>query len=280
MTSVPPAPTPAAARLLPRRVRRLIDRHFAGRLSRRGERALRARLPEDEAARAYYERRQLLARLDPRALSAEQRLARGLGLGPAPRPARSLLLWGATGAALAGGLVAVLVSQGLPGWGTGRPQHPAEHGGSGFTARGSATVLPVLEIFTVTGGARAAPVGDGITRGAELGFAYRNPRRRAYLLLFALDNARRVYWYHPAFTDPRSDPVAVAISKAEGLHELGEAIAHDYRGSTLAVHALFSDRPWTVRAIEAALRRANRAPDEALVLPATDDHVTRLRVRR
>lgn len=280
MSTAPRAPTTAPDAALPRRLRRLIDRHFAGRLDPAAERALRATLPEHAAARAYYERHQLLARLDPRALTPEQRLARGLGLAPARPPARPLLLWGAASAAAAAGLVALLVGHGLPVATPDRDERAHTERAGAFSPRGAAATLPALEIFTVTAGTRSAPVSDSIAPGVELGFAYRNPRQWPYLLLFALDAERRVYWFYPAWTDPQANPAAVPIDKRPGLHELGEAIAHDFRGPTLALHALFSDRPLTVRAIEAALRREARAPEARLLLPRSEDHVTRLRLRR
>ncbi|MBK8480658.1 MAG: hypothetical protein IPL40_05725 [Proteobacteria bacterium] len=264
---------------LPRRLRRMIDRHFAGGLGPSAERALRAELPDHPAARAYYERRQLLARLDPRALGGEERLARGLGLAVPRHRRRPLLLWGAVSAAAAASLVALLISQRLPLMTGGGGQRAAGDRAESFTARGVSAAPPALEIFAIVAGARSTPVRDGLAADAELAFAYRNPGQRAYLLLFAVDAQRRVYWYYPAWGDPQADPAAVPISRAAGLHELGEAIAHRYHGPTLAIHALFSDIRLTVRTVEAALARAPRGVDRALALPEVEDHVTLLRLR-
>jgi hypothetical protein len=62
--------------------RRLVDRHFAGTISPEEERALRPHLPGCRDCRAYYQRYLVLARFDPAALAAEERIARGLGLCP------------------------------------------------------------------------------------------------------------------------------------------------------------------------------------------------------
>jgi MFS family permease len=62
------------------RVRELVERHFAGTILPVEERSLRPHLPGCDPCRDYYERHLVLARLDPEALSAQERLARGLGL--------------------------------------------------------------------------------------------------------------------------------------------------------------------------------------------------------
>src|SRR4051812_758680 len=71
---------------------RAIDAHFAGRLAPRAERAMRERLPVCVPCRTRYERHLRLAAIDPRALPAEERLARGLGFRRDSTPARALVL--------------------------------------------------------------------------------------------------------------------------------------------------------------------------------------------
>ena len=57
----------------------LVDRHFEGRILPAEERGLRKHLADCANCTKYYERRLLLARLEPEALKPKQRLARGLG---------------------------------------------------------------------------------------------------------------------------------------------------------------------------------------------------------
>ena len=64
-----------------RHERNLIDRHFEGAATPTTESAMRAHLDRCAGCRDYYDRCALLGQLDPRAVSAEERLAVGLGFG-------------------------------------------------------------------------------------------------------------------------------------------------------------------------------------------------------
>ena len=85
-----------------------------------------------------------------------------------------------------------------------------------------------------------------------------HPAGRRYLAIFGVDENRRVYWFHPAWTEGVPAPAALPTAAGPGLHELPEAIHHAIDGRQLTVHALFADRAIGVEEIEAAVRAGTR----------------------
>jgi len=252
---------------------RLVDAHFAGRLDPSGERHLRAHLPDCAECRARYERHLALAALDPQTAPAAERLAGGVGLG---RRGSRTGWW--VGAPLAAAAAAAVVLLALGG--------PAD---DGFTSRGdgaggSAAVLRVWRIVTPSepGGPRAPQRlvdGAALRPGDELAFAYENPGARAFLLVYGVDDRGAVYWYHPAWEDAAGSPRAVAIDAGPALHELPEAVRHDLGGARLWIHAVFTDEPLDVRAVEALVATLDD-PGAPLPLPDADQRVLSFPVRR
>jgi hypothetical protein len=282
-----------------RRVRDAIDAHFAGRSRPALEQEMRAHLPACAACHRRYERHLLLASLDPAGLPASDRLARGLGLAPA-RPARRLTfgLTALVGAAAFAAFAILYTPSSNPSRrGDGSPSDRAAQVALDFTARGGGASAagagagagaPELLVFAVSGGekrsgARVAPLPASavVHPGDELAFAYRNPARRARLLVFAVDEHGHVYWYHPEWSHADDDPSAVPISSAPGLHELPAAVSQPFDGGRLMIHALFTDRELTVHQIEAAVAAAARHGGDGrgpLSLPGATDVVQSLKV--
>jgi hypothetical protein len=211
----------------------------------------------------YYRRQLILARLDPAALSSEERIARGLGL--RRRGAGALVPVGL--AALVAAAAAVLLVA---------RAHPAREA---FASRGSsvADTAPASRVFVYDVAPGAAPMlaGDGIRRGDELAFAYENGPGRKWLALFGVDEHGHVYWYYPAWADPQDDPVAVAVETDRKRHALPDAIRHALDGSHLEVRAVFLESPVSVRRIEALVKER---PVGALDLPGAIELSTSLRV--
>jgi len=214
-----------------------VDRHFAGSLGAPAERELRMHLPGCDACRERYERYLLLARLDRSVASAEERLARGLGLSPRRPRARWLAFAGGLAAACAA-LVLVL-----------HTPEPA------YLARGAPIADPdeALDVYRIDGAPRL--VLDGVIHpGDELAFAYRNRRGWTHAMVFAIDQTGRVYWYHPGWTDADASPTAVPIESGASRHELPDAVSHRLPPGRIWLHALFSDDAPDVRAVEHGLR--------------------------
>src|SRR5688572_27999520 len=78
-----------------------IRRHFAGVISPTAERALRFHLADCPSCRNAYEKHMVFAELDPAALSAEERIGRGLGVRARPAAVGWPLLAGAVACAAA-----------------------------------------------------------------------------------------------------------------------------------------------------------------------------------
>jgi len=135
----------------------------------------------------------------------------------------------------------------------------------GFSARGVVTPTAIDErvaIYRVPSGGAPVRAGDTIFQGDELAFAYENPEGKPYLMIFAVDERDRVYWFHPAWTDEAADPSAIAIEP--GSHELREAVRHRFEGSRIDIHAVFLDKPLTVRQMESQLRGSPHLPAEGI----------------
>ena len=254
----------------------LVDAHFEGRISPKDETRLRAHVSTCASCTEYYERRALLASLDPEALSLEERLGRGLGLvsedavttpsrstRPRSRPRLAVVAF----ALVAAAAIVLLVLAGRK-----KPD-------DGFASRGGlASGPPYVRVYTSSGGA-PSPLEDAgpLRRDTELGFAYESVEGKGQLMIFGLDEHGHVFWYHPAWTDPKDDPASVRVETGPGLHPLREAIAHDLDGRTLELHALFSSAPRTVKTVEGALG-GKRAPLGPLTLPDTTDVVVTVEV--
>jgi hypothetical protein len=240
-----------------RRLQRLIDRHFAARITPGEESALRAHLPGCDACRAHYSRHLLYAKLVRDRPGLEERLAVGLGVSllpaaPASRhlPARRSWMLAAAAAATC---VALLVH--------GRIGRAPE---SEFGVRGPASNVsvpgPALEIYRVTEDRSTAASEGWMSARGELAFAYRNPTGFARLMVFGVDDRGDIYWFHPAWTEPSQDPVAIAVAAGEGPFELPEAIRHEIRGNRLRIVALFTNAALSVRAVEEGWRSARPDP--------------------
>jgi hypothetical protein len=248
----------AASRCAAPRLRRLIDRHFAARITPREESMLRAHLAGCDSCRAGYDRHILYAELVPGRPRMADRLAAGLGLGPARnpggapaiRPARSRRTW-VFAAAASAACLALLVK--------GRIVLAPE---SEFAVRGPVAEAagPALEIYRVAENESTKLTGGWMSARGELAFAYRNPAGFSRLLVFGVDDRGGIYWFHPAWTEASQDPVAVPVAAGEGPFELPEAIHHDVRGSRLCVVALFTNAAVSVRAVEEGWRTAQPDP--------------------
>jgi hypothetical protein len=238
--------------------RRLVDRHFAARIVTAEESALRAHLPGCDRCRRYYERHMLYAELVPGRPALAERLGVGLGIGhapavPAPRaperlPPRRIWALGMTAAAACLALVVI-----------GKLARPpaAEFGVRGPAPDGTGTAV---EIYRVAGNGSTKLSEGWMAAGDELAFAYRNPVGFARLMVFGVDDRGGIYWFHPAWTDPREDPVAVPIDAGAGPVELPEAIRHPLREGRLRLVALFTNEAISVRSVEEAWRAGRPDP--------------------
>lgn len=231
-------------------LRAQVQRHFDGTISPDGEHAMRAHLPGCSACRQLYQRYLFLSRFDPRALSSQERLARGLGLGPRRRalrgPAALLVIAGAATAAL------FL----LPFVGSSRID---DYAARGHVVESAAPASRVL-VYEVPDHGRPVRVGATLRYDEELAFAYENGAGKHRLAIFGVDEHGHVFWFHPGWTIDSDDPLAIPIESDGRRHELTEAVRHRFDGTHLEIRSVFLDEAISVREIEEMLKRAPTGP--------------------
>jgi hypothetical protein len=82
-------------------------------------------------------------------------------------------------------------------------------------------------------------------------------------MIFAVDEHRHVYWYHPEWSNQADDPHAISIASGPEVREIPSAVSHTFDGSDLTLFAVFTNDDWSVRRIEQMIQRA-KSVDEAL----------------
>lgn len=251
-------------------MRRQVDDHFARKLKPGSEHALREHLPGCASCKSLYERHLLLRRLDPKAAAdGKARLGQGLGLVRPPVPVTQGV------AALA---VVALLGLGVVMTRPGVFFRTAE--AEGFTARGgpTATQPDNLRVYRVRPGMVAEPVESELRVGDELAFAYENPHGRKWLLIYGVDEHQHVYWFHPSWSDPQANPAAVQAFGGVALHELTEAISHDFDGEKLVLHGVLTDERLTVKQAEALMQGHDAG--QPLPLKGSEQSSFSVRVKR
>jgi hypothetical protein len=117
---------------------------------------------------------------------------------------------------------------------------------------------------------RRAPVGqpmpieNELKPDDELSFKYENASGWEYLLVFAVDEHDRMYWYYPGWGDEETNPAAVAIAPKDKPTELPPTVNHRFEGTWITLYAIFTHRVLTVRDIEALLK-GEREPGSPVV---------------
>jgi hypothetical protein len=221
-----------------------IQRHFAGTISPKAERALRLHLVDCASCRDEYEKYLVLAEIDPVALSAEERIGRGLGVRPRPAAVGWPVLAGAAAAC------ALVLTVAAP-WSTS--DRSAVGSDAEFTPRGPALARDDFVVYRIRQGQEPERAPRRMRRDDELAFAYTNPSGFGYLLVFGVDSHGDVRWYHPEWSNADATPRAVAIAKGADVHELPDAVAQKLEGSSLRLYAVFTNEPLTVRDVEGSL---------------------------
>lgn len=216
--------------------RQLVDDHFANRTDAVAEQAMREELARCPECTAWYERHLLFGQLTGTD-APRDRLMRAHGLrGTSVRWTRFLV------PALVASAAVVLAVVVLPRRSTD----------DAFTPRGAGIHDVALDLFqvTATGSTR---VGASVSAHDALAFSYQNGAGKKWLMVYAVDAAGRVYWYHPAWEDAALTPQAVAIEPGATWHELPDAVTQPLPVGRLELHALFLDDRLNVKDVEAAL---------------------------
>lgn len=149
---------------------------------------------------------------------------------------------------------------------------PSRGGSSAFIARGAPDNNPerwiTLWVFQRSSARnKYVEVKRPIVANARLAFGYRNAdasrmagRPYRYLMIFAVDAGKRVYWYYPAYERKGTNPESIALRV--GRHRLADEVQHDFKAGALRVFAVFSRRPLRVLAVEKTIARALREPGD------------------
>jgi hypothetical protein len=240
------------------RERALIDRHFAARSTPEEQAIMHAHLETCAACRDYLERHLLVAELDPAAPDQRARIAAAAGIGGRRRPRATP--WVVAVLTLGAAAVAVVLM-------ATRPHRDGEFAARGTAAEGG----PALDVYCTSCGRPAPRLHDRVPARASLAFAYQNPTGWKHLMVLAVDDQGNVYWYHP---DPAQSPTALGIDRSAFARELPWEIDQTFRGSTLRIVGLFSDRPLQVSAVEAAVNATGCASLRALADACVEQVVT------
>lgn len=167
-------------------------------------------------------------------------------------PRRRLFAWTAPPAMLLAAAVALVVVQ--------RRGDEEGYRAKGASGAASNTGLGVFH-QTAQG---LVPVAGPIAPDAALAFSYTNGGAEpfSHLMVFAVDVARRVYWYWPGYSDEQADPsklVAVAATRGRDV-ELAEVVRHAMPRGPMTLYAVFLRRAATIAEVERAIDRGDEPP--------------------
>jgi hypothetical protein len=174
---------------------------------------------------------------------------------PAPRPLLGLaLLGGALAAALA--LMLVLPRSAL--------DPPVARGS--LAGDGPEALARRLGVLVSSEGRWLEP---GARFVAEEGLRFRVANRshsERFLLLFGVDRAGTVHWFHPAYLSARDDPSSIPVPATPEVRDLAEVVAPDGAAEgRFVIVALFTEQPVRVKEVEALLsNRPTVAPGAVL----------------
>jgi len=158
-------------------------------------------------------------------------------------------LFAAVAAAAAAAALLLVLGRGALSTGGEMPGQLAARGGAGESALGRDVGV---QVYAVGPPLRPLTSGGSISAGTPLTVGVRNlGRRTAYALVFAIDAQRSVHWITPEFSEPGSDPEALAITPLQGERLLAtEVVFDDLAPGPLRVVALVSAEPSHVSQVE------------------------------
>ncbi len=157
--------------------------------------------------------------------------------------------WSASAAALVAAAYVVMLAR--------APRVATDH--TEFRAK-PATTAPAdparwsgIRAYRVRGEEPPTPLAGALSTHDGLLFSYSNlgddPFK--YLMIFAVDGAKQVRWFYPAYQVPGTNPSALAIESGQSERVLPEVVEHDFARGPLRIFALFMDEPLSVSDVEA-----------------------------
>lgn len=141
-----------------------------------------------------------------------------------------------------------------------------------------------LQIFENRGGTYRR-VTQTISSSASLAFRYKDYSKKPYkyLMILAIDEKARVFWYYPPYVNRNANPKSIEIEGKKGRFQLPDEVSHNYDAGMIDVIAIFSRQPLTVHEVERNIARdftKFRAPGglERLNIEGTAQDVQKLTV--
>lgn len=264
--------------------RPLLDRYFRSDVDPRETQVVLRRVATCSACRRRYERQLLFERVRPdgddlranRLWEAIRQSAGATVTSPPPaRPTPSRHRVWVTAAFAAVGAMVLLV---------GGPYLLPGRQGADPVPRGAGdnrSPPPAIHLYRSTPDNRTERVGKTISASDGILVAYSNPAPELrYLLVFAVDDKKRLHWYYPPYQSLGVDPAAIPVRSGAVGVELGEEIRHSLEPGPLRVFAAFLATQRHVLETEALVQRALDAqagPATAVVeLPIPGATVTSL----
>ena len=151
-------------------------------------------------------------------------------------------------------------------------RHPAEK----FRAKGAGATdiggerWAGIQVFRVDPTGKPERANERLRATDGLLFSYTNvgPRPFDYVMIFGVDAAGEVRWFHPAYEHTGANPSAIPAARGEANVPLAEVIHQDFAPGPLTIYALFTVQPLRVLEVEALVRarhgsRLPLAPAEA-----------------
>jgi hypothetical protein len=249
---------------------KLVDLHFAGRIAPRAERQLRRHLDNCEACRGHYDRWLVLAEIDSAVPSRGERLAVGLGLRSPLRQTRAPAL-GVFVAATLAGLALVVVWGHAPARALRLLEPP-------IPAPSSEAEFAVYSVGRDGAPSALLHAEAQIAPNQPLGFAYAKAAGTRHLMIFGVEERRRVLWYRPAVAESSESTPLLPITHGELLHELSEAFTQTLDEGTLRLFAVFTNRE-DLRVSEVETAVATAPSELTLGLPGCEVRYVRLNVK-
>jgi uncharacterized membrane protein YphA (DoxX/SURF4 family) len=209
---------------------------------------------------------------------------------PRDAPRARSLAWRWTARLVAAAAVVVVVVAGLAVW------RPGVHTVAERDVRAKSAAPGVvedrwvgIEAFRVGDDATARPLGDAarIRSGDGLVMRYTNLGREpfGYLMVFAVDAARAVHWYYPAYEVAGSTPMSIEIQRGSSV-ALADVVRHDLPAGTLVLYGLFTRAPLGVVEVERVVAAVIAHGDwdagapPRLAVPGSGQHIVRIDVAR
>jgi hypothetical protein len=222
-------------------------------------------LEDSRASRDHLEQlRRVRAQLTGRSSAADgidlvAAVQRSLGAPGRPSDAAPHALhWWLGGLASAAGIALVVAGSSSPASPTG-PLPPPVAASDDFRAKGSSEgetpQWSSVHVYRVEADGEPSRVTGPLDRNSALLFSYANlaTPHLGYLMIFAVDSAGEVFWFHPSHAPGGADATSLPVVRSGTHVPIPEVIHHDLALGDVEFYAVFTGEPLHTRDVEAWL---------------------------